>query len=189
MRTHYLEFLHIHGDRSCHQTHSHTFSPPPHIHTHIHTLTHVRTTNSHAHIATVLSLSLSHTHTRKHTCTQMGWRESSQCWLINSGGRLKPLTQWAAMSCLWFPDKPHTLDRSITDLNVQLLNRLPVCLLTHITGSFMHTHTQIYTYKILTYTTILYTPRLHLFTEWCCCNLNTFSTFLAQTKILANTHP
>lgn len=68
---------------------------------------------------------LKHT-SSKHTQThKMGWWESSQCGLINSGGRLKPLTQWAAMSCLWFLDKPHMPERSIPDLNRQLLNHLP----------------------------------------------------------------
>lgn len=78
--------------------------------------------------------------TQTHADTNVVAGESSQCWLINSGGRLKPLTQWTAMSCLWFPDKPHMLKRSITDLNVQLLNRLPVCLLTHRDTHTSQTH-------------------------------------------------
>lgn len=41
-------------------------------------------------------------------CTPIWWTESCQGCLINSGGRLKPLTQCTAMSCLWFPHKHQT---------------------------------------------------------------------------------
>lgn len=111
--------------------------------------------HSHTSVAAVRVNTHRSTHNHKFSCThinslhsQMGWRESSQCWLINSGGRLKPLTQWAAMSFLWFSDKPDMPERSITDLNVQLLNRLPVCLLTHRSGSFMHTHIPTHVFKL-----------------------------------------
>lgn len=107
-----------------------------HTHTHLHigvlTFLHIRNNCSCRHTyppTTTDSLERA----RRRFRTQTWRRERSQCRLIDTGGRLKPLTQWAATSCLWFT----THAGKIHNWPQRAIIGSCTCLVTH--GSFKHT--------------------------------------------------
>lgn len=140
--THHLPFLHIHGEHWGGHTHSHIHKP-------------CATANSQAHTSAI------HTH----TCTRahVEWWERSQCLLINTGGRLKPLTQCAAMSFLWFTTHAGTIHNWPQRAIIELSN----CLCTH-THIHKHIHSSLHEFsqKTTNVYKVLTTARHHLQTKY-----------------------